>query len=207
MEALKLHLPELATEQISNWLQHYNCQLKISRPRQSKLGDYRCPQKGKGHIISINSNLNKYSFLITLTHEIAHMMVWEEHRNRVAPHGNNWKLTFQKLMLNFLPLFPQDILEPLALHLKNPKASSSQDVELVLALRKYDNKVYKTIVDIPMGSAFRIANGKKFTKLKKLRKRYQCRAEHNNRLYLFNPLSEIIEEINPSSIILYISNA
>ncbi len=194
METLKSLLPAPATEQIIKWLKHYNCQLKISRPRQSKLGDYRCPQKGKGHIISINKDLNKYSFLITLTHEIAHMMVWEKHRNKVAPHGSEWKLTFQKLMLNFIPLFPQDILEPLALHLKNPKASSSQDMELVLALRKYNDKKQKTINDIPIGSTFKILNGKKFTKLKKLRKRYQCKAEHNNRLYLFSPLTEVLEE-------------
>ena len=93
--------------QINTWLNTYNCQLKIKKPRLTKLGDYRCPQNGKGHIISINNNLNPYAFLITLTHEIAHMMVWEKHQNKVLPHGSEWKEMFQKLMLNFLPLFPK----------------------------------------------------------------------------------------------------
>lgn len=192
MQKLSTYIPNEATAQINTWLNTYNCQLKISKPRQTKLGDYRCPQKGKGHIISINNNLNPYAFLITLNHELAHMMVWEKHQNKVLPHGSEWKEMFQKLMLNFLPLFPQDILNPLSKHLKNPKASSSQDVALTTALRTYNPYHITTIADIPIGSTFSIPNGQRFIKLKKLRKRYQCRGEHNNRLYLFSPLAEVI---------------
>ena len=191
MQELSIYIPKEAVTQINTWLNTYNCQLKIKKPRQTKLGDYRYPKNGKGHIISINNNLNPYAFLITLTHEIAHMMVWEKHHNKVLPHGSEWKEMFQKLMLNFLPLFPQDVLNPLAKHLKNPKASSSQDVALTTALRAYNPHQTTTISDIPVGSTFSIPNGQRFIKLKKLRKRYQCRSEHNNRLYLFNPLAEV----------------
>ena len=190
MQNLSIYIPNAATMQINAWLNTYNCQLKITKPRLTKLGDYRCPKKGKGHIISINNNLNPYAFLITLTHEIAHMMVWEKHQDKVLPHGNEWKDMFQKLMLNFLPLFPKDVLTPLAKHLKNPKASSIQDVELTTALRTYNPQRITTIADIPYGSTFNIPNGQRFIKLKKLRKRYQCRADHNNRMYLFSPLAE-----------------
>ena len=196
MQKLEAYIPKETVAQISQWLNNYNCQLKITKPRQTKLGDYCCPQKGKGHIISVNNDLNSYAFLITLTHEIAHMMVWEKHQNKVQPHGKEWKEMFQLLMLNFLPFFPQDILTPLAIHLKNPKASSSQDVALTTALRSYNSSQITTIEDIPMGNTFRIPNGKRFVKLKKLRKRYQCRAEHNNRLYLFSPLAEV--EVTPN---------
>lgn len=191
MQELAAYIPKETVSQISQWLNSYNCQLKITKPRQSKLGDYRCLQKGKGHIISINNDLNTYAFLITLTHEIAHMMVWEKHQNKVQAHGKEWKEMFQLLMLNFLPFFPQNILSPLARHLKNPKASSSQDVALTTALRTYNSRKITTIEDIPMGSTFCTPNGKQFVKLKKLRKRYQCIAEHNNRLYLFSPLAEV----------------
>ena len=191
MQELSIYIPKEASKQINTWLNTYNCQLRITKPRQTKLGDYRRPQNGKGHIISINNNLNTYAFLITLTHEIAHMMVWEKHQNKVLPHGSEWKEMFQKLMLNFLPLFPQDVLTPLAKHLKNPKASSSQDVALTTALRTYNPNQITTVADIPVGSTFSIPNGQRFIKLKKLRKRYQCRSEHNNRLYLFNPLAEV----------------
>lgn len=191
MQELSSYIPKEATMQIYTWLNTYNCQLKIKKPRQTKLGDYRYPQNGKGHIISINNNLNPYAFLITLTHEIAHMMVWEKHQNKVMPHGNEWKEMFLKLMLNFLPLFPKEVLTPLAKHLKNPKASSTQDVALTTALRIYNLKQITTISEIPIGSTFSIPNGHKFIKLKKLRKRYQCRSKRNNRLYLFNPLAEV----------------
>ena len=191
MQKISTYIPKEATTQINIWLNTYNCQLKITKPRQTKLGDYRYPQNGKGHIISINNNLNPYAFLITLTHEIAHMMVWEKHQNTVLPHGKEWKEMFQKLMLNFLTLFPQDVLAPLAKYLKNPKASSSNDTALTNALRVYNPHQITTIADIPIGSTFSIPNGQKFIKLKKLRKRYQCVAERNNRLYLFNPLAEV----------------
>ena len=192
MQELSKYIPKEAATQIITWLNTYNCQLKIKKPRQTKLGDYRYPQNGKGHIITINNNLNPYAFLITLTHEIAHMMVWEKHQNKVLPHGSEWKKIFQKLMLNFLPLFPHDVLTPLAKHLKNPKASSNQDVALTTALRAHNPHQIITISDIPFGSSFSIPNGQRFIKLKKLRKRYQCRAKCNNRLYLFNPLAEVI---------------
>ena len=62
MQELSSYIPKEATMQIYTWLNTYNCQLKIKKPRQTKLGDYRCPQNGKGHIISINNNLNPTPF-------------------------------------------------------------------------------------------------------------------------------------------------
>lgn len=190
-KALAQYLPSGAVAQVEEWLQRYQCELKITAARQSKWGDYRSPHAGKGHRISINGDLNPYAFLITLTHEIAHMMVWDTHRSRVAPHGKEWKATFRNLLLNFLSLFPDDILRPLSLHLKNPAASSSRDINLQKALRQYDAVQKLSVADIPMGSLFQISNGRRFLKLKKLRKRYQCKAMDNNRLYLFNPLTEV----------------
>jgi SprT protein len=45
--------------------------------RSSKLGDYRPPQRGLPHRISVNHNLNQHEFLITLIHEMAHLLCWE----------------------------------------------------------------------------------------------------------------------------------
>ena len=127
-----------------------------------------------------------------MTHEIAHMIVKEEFSSHVRPHGTEWKNTFQKLMLRLLPLFPQNIQKHLALHLKNPKASTSSDYNLVLALREYDQKPTLTISDIPFGSIFSTPNGKQFIKEKKIKKRFQCKSLQNQRLYLFNPIAEVI---------------
>ena len=41
------------------------------------------------HRISVNGNLNKYSFLITLIHELAHLLTFTQYKNRVDPHGRN----------------------------------------------------------------------------------------------------------------------
>ena len=189
MQSLDSFLPKESVDSIKKWLTDYNCQLSIKKSRATKLGDYRF-YKGQHHI-SINNDLNPYSFLITLTHEIAHMVVKEEYSPRVLPHGKEWKMTFQKLMIPFLPVFPEEIQKHLALHLKNPKASTSSDFELVKALRQFDEKHILTISDIPNGTVFETSNGKKYLKEKRLKKRYQCKSLSNNKRYLFNPLAEV----------------
>ena len=193
MKKVDKYLPKASIELISSWLKKYQCELEIKKPRKSKLGDYQFCQKLKQHKISINQDLNKYAFLLTITHEIAHMMAWDKYQNTILPHGKEWKDIFKNLMLNFLFIFPNEITKRLANHLKNPKSSTCYDFELSKSLRKFDNEIKKTIVDVPIGSCFKISNGKKFIKLKKLRKRYQCKSMDNNQLYIFNPLAEIIE--------------
>ena len=191
MKNISSFIPIQAYKKINKWLSIFDCKVIITNPRQTKLGDYRSPINEKNHIISINNNLNKYSFLITLTHEIAHMMIWDKYKNNVEPHGNEWKEMFKKLMINFIPFFPTDIQQCLAIHLKNPKASSGSDHILVKALRKYDKNPTLTISDIPDGSIFSTPNGKRYIKEKKMRTRFQCKSLNNNRIYLFNSLAEV----------------
>jgi hypothetical protein len=191
MNDVSSFIPKEAVSMINQWLNRYKCKLIISKPRKTKLGDYRWPQNGKGHIISINNNLNKYAFLLTLTHEIAHMMVWEKYQNHVQPHGVEWKRIFQKLMLNFLPFYPNEILKPLAKHLVNPRSSTTYDLDLSLSLRKHNIDKTTLISDIPMGSSFFTKDKREFIKLEKLRKRYRCIDKHNNKVYLFSPLAEV----------------
>ncbi len=99
---LNRYLPENSVDQIYDWLQEYNIHLKVSKKRSSKLGDYRPPQNGKGHQITVNYDLNSYAFLITLVHEIAHLLVWEKYRNKVKAHGKEWKETYRQLMAPFM---------------------------------------------------------------------------------------------------------
>jgi hypothetical protein len=51
--------------------------LKIVNERQTRHGDYRKGLNGK-HEITVNSNLNKYKFLMTLIHEISHLVAFEK---------------------------------------------------------------------------------------------------------------------------------
>ena len=81
------YIPETSAPLIAQWVVEYDFKLKIKRERNTKLGDYRSPQNGGNHIITVNHNLNKYSFLITLVHEIAHLVTFNAHKDRVLPHG------------------------------------------------------------------------------------------------------------------------
>lgn len=74
--------------------------LKIVNQRETKHGDFRQLPDGRFQI-TVNNNLNKYQFLLTLVHEIAHHVTHQKF-GRVQPHGKEWKMVFQHLMLPFL---------------------------------------------------------------------------------------------------------
>ncbi|MGB5981485.1 MAG: SprT-like domain-containing protein [Nonlabens sp.] len=174
-------------------LKLYGVHLKIKQERKTRHGDYRKNADGS-HQITINSNLNEYRFLITLVHEIAHLIAFEKYGRYIKPHGEEWKYTFQKLMLPFIrpEVFPKDLLPVIAKHFKNPKASSDTDALLSLSLKSYDpanDKCY--IFELDHGAIFQVSNGKKYQKGKKLRKRYQCLELDSGRMYVFQPNAEV----------------
>jgi SprT protein len=123
------------------WRQH-PFSFTMPRSRKTCLGNYRL-QNGR-HTVSVNADLNTYSFLITLVHEIAHQHVAVNQKlfkRFPEPHGKEWKTTFSALMQPLLELeniFPADILTVLVPHMKNPAASSMRDPNLVAALKTYD---------------------------------------------------------------------
>ncbi len=192
---LSKYLPVESIALIADWITDYNVHLKISRSRTTKLGDYHYPTEKYGHRISINHDLNKYAFLITLVHEIAHLINWEKYKNKVKPHGEEWKNEYQSLMKNFTGsnIFPPDILGAIYNHMANPFASSCTDIGLMRILRKYDGiKTSSHLEDIPQTAVFKTKNGRTFYKGEKLRKRYKCKDLNNHRIYLFSPLAEVI---------------
>ena len=139
--------------------------------------------------------MNKYRFLITLIHEIAHLVAFEKYGRRIKPHGLEWKRTFQYLMLPLIrpEIFPSKLLPLLASHFRNPKASSSTDARLSLALQQFDEQqLEKTYVfQLPVGSIFRIYNGKLYKKGNKRIKRYECVEVKTGKVYLFQPNAEV----------------
>ncbi len=190
---LKKYLPEQSVDLIYEWLQQYNIHLKVSRTRSSKLGDYRPPQNGKGHQVTVNHDLNRFAFLVTLVHEIAHMLVWEKHGNRVRAHGREWKDVYRQIMVPFFEeeLFPEDIRLALENYLNKSYASSGSDLNLSRILQKYDSEPGLTLEAIEDGSVFRLPNGKTFKKGALIRKRYRCIRLDNKRVYLVNPLVKV----------------
>jgi SprT protein len=210
---LEPHLPDQSVGFIIEWFVDKNVRLRISSNRNTKLGDYRPPRAGSIPRISVNHNLNKYSFLITLVHEMAHHMVVEtmetrrpvisfRKRKRPKPHGPEWKVCYRDLMDPFLnpTILPHDIIEVMKQYLGNPKASTTADQQLFRVLKKYDLPDGSTFIDnLPFDSVFRLRNGRSFRKKEKLRKRYRCVSVETGRIYLFNPMAQVYKSVIRSS--------
>jgi hypothetical protein len=131
---------------------------------------------------------------MTLVHEIAHLVAIEKYGRTIKPHGVEWKHTFQQLMLPFInpSVFPNQLLPDIANHFKNPRASSDTDAKLSVLLKQFDSKTDKNyIFEIPLGSIFRIHNGKVFKKGNRRIKRYECLEVNSGKVYLFQPNAEI----------------
>lgn len=196
LHQLKDYLPEGSFEEVNYYLQHYKVHLTITRERKSVLGDYRNSVSGKNHRISVNGNLNKYAFLITLLHEIAHLFTYEHFGNRVQSHGAEWKNEYSKILARFLlqKIFPPDIYKALLGTLQNPAASSCADSSLLRVLHQYDEKKDGTVLieTLPTGSIFKIKGNRVFKKMEQVRKRIKCVELATGKMYLFSPVYEVI---------------
>jgi SprT protein len=188
-------LPPDTYEPVLAYLQHYKVHLTVARERKSILGDYRHRTNHQNHRISVNGNLNAYAFLITLLHELAHLLAFEDYGNRIASHGKEWKQVFGKLLAQFIEhnVFPSDIKKALMQSLHDPAASSCADEELLRVLKNYDEKKDHLVFveTLPTGSLFRTHDGRLFRKGEKLRKRFRCEEVSTKRIYLFSPVYEV----------------
>ncbi|MDB5203750.1 MAG: hypothetical protein JWQ27_3159 [Ferruginibacter sp.] len=193
--ALESYLPEGSFAGVLHYLHLYKVQLTVTRQRQSVLGDYRHAYNGKGHRISVNGNLNKYSFLVTLLHELAHLFTYERHSHRVAAHGREWKDEFGKILVEFLSkdIFPADVEAALVQTLRNPAASSCGDEKLLRVLKNYDPQVdgVHFVEQLPAGALFVIHGERVFRKGEKRRTRYKCQEIATGKWYLFSGVYEV----------------
>ena len=159
------------------------------------MGDYRHAHENKGHRISVNGDLNKFSFLITLLHEIAHLITFVKQTKRVQPHGAEWKKNFGDILTVFVTknIFPDDVKAALINSIDNPAASSCSDVKLLRVLKNYDQKSESVyfVEQLPHGELFEIKGNRIFEKGEKVRKRFKCREIATGKWYLFSPVSEV----------------
>jgi SprT protein len=195
LDYLRRWIPGQADALILGYLNHYQVHLTITRERKSVLGDYRHATRSANHRVSVNGNLNPYSFLITLIHELAHLVTFMEFGNRVPSHGKEWKKIYRKILEEFIPLkvFPADVLTALKKNLHDLPASSCADENLMRVLRRYDDDKggLMLVEQIPEGGCFSLEDERIFRKGKKLRKRYQCVEVATGKLYLFSPIYEV----------------
>lgn len=195
VEILSKYIPSAAAPLIASWIDFHRCDFKISKSRNSKFGDYRPPQRGHGHKISVNHNLNIYAFLVTTVHEFAHLVTWKEFKQNAKPHGTEWKLNFKKMMQPFfeLDVFPKEVKKAIQNYLENPAASSCSDLNLFKTLRTFDEKPAGsfTVEQLQENQVFYLKNGRTFRKLNKIRKRHRCVEIKSGLIYLFSPIAEV----------------
>jgi SprT protein len=170
-------IPALAIPYVIELWKRNSFSFTMPKTRKSCLGNYRL-QNGR-HTVSVNADLNTYSFLITLIHEIAHQHVAVNRsmfRTEPDPHGKEWKNTFIRLLQPLLEMpnvFPEDILKVLIPHMRNPAASSMRDPKLVVALKKYDANQLENgelLGKVASGVSF-VYNQKTFRKIENRRTR------------------------------------
>lgn len=195
LQQLSFYLPGGSFEDVVLYLHEFKVHLTVTRERKSVLGDYRNSHSNKNHRISVNGNLNKYSFLITLLHELGHLLAYEKYGNRIPPHGVQWKNEFGKILGRFITkkIFPHDIEAELLRSLKNPAASSCAEDGLLRILKKYDphKPGFYFIEELPLGSLFKVKGDKIFSKGNRVRKRFLCKEISTGKLFLFSPVAEV----------------
>lgn len=193
-DVLRKYLPEHAVQPVFELIRSKGVHLRIVNERQTRHGDYRRSPSGK-HEITVNANLNRYRFLITLIHEVAHLVAFETFGRGIKPHGVEWKMTFQRMMVPFIrpEIFPSTVLPLVARHFRNPTASSDTDPHLSRALKSFDERTDDVcyVSEVPNGQLFRFRGGRVFRKVGLRVKRYQCVEVSTGRVFLFNANAEV----------------
>jgi len=188
------HIPVEALDCILAWLALYPVSIRITRKRNTKMGDYRAPVKAAHHRISINGDLPADAFLITLVHEIAHLFIWDKYQRSVKPHGIQWKAQFRNMLHEVMV---KNVFHP-EINTLVDEFSSGRISYRIFNL-KLEKKVYELnpgrkgifLEDIPVNSLFAIHNGRTFIKEEKLRTRYRCKDLRTGKHYLISHLARV----------------
>jgi predicted SprT family Zn-dependent metalloprotease len=195
-DLLKKYLPDVSLDFISDILVSEKIHIIIHKSRKSKRGDYRSPAITGSHIITLNEDLNIYSFLFTFLHEYAHMLVWKKFKNSRQPHGKKWRLVFRNLLYYSVDknFFPDDVKEAIKYNIiERPEFSGNYKTKIDQALDKYNkDKDLIRVLNLTEGSIFRLKNGREFRLIEKIRTRYKCTDLNNHKTYLVCGRAEAI---------------
>lgn len=200
LEILQSHVPQPSVDYCFNLWKASPFELKLSKSRQTKVGDFTSRRSKVHPRITLNNDLNPFLFLTTYIHEVAHLHVFLSYGNRVDPHGEEWKQSFTDLLIPLLweNIFPEQILHELRRHMVSPKASSFADTKLTEAFRMFDkNKDHAAVLSqLPEGSTFQL-QGKYFKKGKLRRTRVLCKELKSKRDYLV-PADALVSNVQLS---------
>ena len=197
MQEVFQKIPLGSLEYVKGLLNNQNILIKLKSNRKTKHGDFSL-KKDFSVEITINSDMNPFRFLITLLHEISHFFVYQDFGFKTKPHGFQWKSKFKELLIPVInnKVFPDDILSPLAKYAINPKASTDTDLDLSIALNKYNVSISTYVLDLEQGDKFKASNKKNYLVIRKRRKRYECMEIDSKKIYLFSPNYKIMEITN-----------
>ena len=195
-EILRPYLPAAALDHVERAIAGLAVDLRVVRPRRTKLGDHRPPPAPlRPHRITVNADLNPYAFLTTLLHEVAHAATWERHRprRRLRPHGPEWKQEFSAVLAPVVAagVFPDELAAAVTRSLWNPAAATCSDRELLLALARYDRppEGRVRVEDLPDGAWFRIDGRHRFRAGRLVRTRRRCFEVSTGREYRVHGLA------------------
>lgn len=188
------YLPLEFVDMIIQLLEDHPVVFKVVKPRKTKLGDFRWSNNSGKRQITINGDLNPYSFLVTTLHEFAHLITFNKHGHRVPAHGKEWKSEFTKLLLPAIDSewLPLELSNALTTSIIRMKASSCTDLQLQRVLLSYNSKDEQliTLETLEKNSTFAL-NGRIFKKGLLRRTRYLCIEIQSNKHYLINALAHV----------------
>lgn len=191
---LQKYLPENALPYLKLWFEEHYIHIKITKDRNSKLGDYR-KMPDKSHQITINSTLQPELFFFVLTHELAHLLAFERYGFRIAPHGKEWKHTFRTMLLESLPIYTADLQPIIRKFSKSPKANFMASPELVRYFHIEDENSNEVFLEnLNVGEQFVYRNHAYLIK-EKHKKKYLCSNLATGRNYFFKPLAKVEKQI------------
>lgn len=190
------YVPKVFSPVLADLLLASNVSFKVVKSRKTKLGDFKMSQFVKQPIITINRDLNHYSFLITSLHEFAHYHTFQKYGNSVLPHGKEWKESFRILLLPIINSgeLPKDIEDALMGSLVNTKASTCSDLPLTRTLHRYNNSesTGHRLEELSKNATFAL-NNRLFLKLNKRRTRYECKELSSGKIFLVHALATVIK--------------
>ncbi|MDB3907460.1 SprT-like domain-containing protein [Crocinitomicaceae bacterium] len=192
-KVMSKYVPAEYVSYVVDLLIRHPVQFRVAKPRKTKLGDFRAEREGL-HRITVNGDLNPYSFLITTIHEFAHLVTFEDYGPRVKPHGTEWQNVYSKMLFPVVEAghLPKDVSKAIERSLLNVKASSCTDQNLHRVLIKYDKPKEGLVIleTLEKESVFEL-NGKSYRKGNLRRTRYVCTNTNNQRKYLISALAQV----------------
>lgn len=194
IQLLQKYLPENTLPFLKSWFGDHYIHIKITKGRNSKLGDYR-KLPDKSHLITVNSTLDPQLFFFVLTHELAHLLAFEKYGRRIAPHGNEWKQTYREMLLESLSIYSDDLKPIIIKFSHSPKANFMARPDLVRYFHMSDLPEHLCFVeDLTPHNTFKY-NKQRYRMIEKLKKNYLCENLDNGKKYIFKSLAKV-EKIN-----------